>query len=88
MERSITARLNGPPRVDVRLHDRQRVTMKMHIAGVGIEWYEGEYIVIPETYDQTLATELKRMRDDVTVLAIPYVETTNPAGGITAAIAQ
>lgn len=45
--------------------------------------YEGEYTIIPETTAQTLPTAHKRMQDDLTVLAIPYYETTNETGGNT-----
>lgn len=45
--------------------------------------YEGEYIITPETSAQTLPTAHKRMQDDLTVLAIPYYETTNETGGNT-----
>jgi hypothetical protein len=45
--------------------------------------YEGEYTITPETSAQTLPTAHKRMQDDLTVLAIPYYETTNETGGNT-----
>lgn len=45
--------------------------------------YEGEYTITPETTAQTLQTKHKRMQDDLTVLAIPYYETTNTTGGST-----
>lgn len=58
------------------------------IVGVGIggEPYEGEYEVIPKTIDQTLETKKKTMKDDLTVKAIPYYQTSNTAGGYTAII--
>lgn len=43
-------------------------------------YYPGPYEVIPETFDQTLATKDKAMLDDVTVFEIPYAETTNEHG--------
>lgn len=43
--------------------------------------YDGEYIVTPKAYeDQTLATKNKRMKDNVTVKAVPYWETSNKYG--------
>lgn len=53
------------------------------IVNGGVEMYEGEYIITPETSAQTLPTKQKQMRDDLTVLAIPYYETTNETGGNT-----
>lgn len=51
--------------------------------------YEGPYTVKPEPWlEQTLATKHKTMRDDVTVLEIPYYETTNPQGGSTVYIGE
>lgn len=49
--------------------------------GGAIDVYDGEYIVTPKPYDaQTLETRHKVMIDDVTVLAIPYYETSNVSG--------
>lgn len=42
--------------------------------------YEGPYVVIPKVIDQYLATNNKRMTDDVTVTEIPYVEISNLYG--------
>lgn len=50
--------------------------------------YEGEYIVTPRTTQQSLETKHKTMRDDVTVLEIPYYQTSNEAGGYTVIIAD
>lgn len=51
------------------------------------DYYDGEYIVTPKTVEQSLATHQKAMRDDVTVLEIPYTESDNLAGGRTVTIA-
>lgn len=45
--------------------------------------YTGSYTVIPKTDAQTLPTAQKFMADDVSVLAIPYFETSNTDGGET-----
>ena len=50
------------------------------------EFYDGEYIVTPMDYIQTLDTDDKVMRDDVTVLAVPYTEVDNTYGGVTCII--
>lgn len=43
--------------------------------------YTGDYIITPMPYEsQTMDTRNKLMRDDVTVLAIPYFETSNTSG--------
>lgn len=51
--------------------------------------YQGDYIVTPLVNDQViLETQGKLMDDDVTVLRVPYLETSNPAGGNTAYIGE
>lgn len=49
--------------------------------------YNGPYEVTPMTIAQVLETELKNMRDDVTVKEIPYAETHNEHG-VTVVIAS
>lgn len=45
------------------------------------EIYDGEYVVTPKPFtEQTLETKEKLMADDITVLAIPYYETSNISG--------
>ena len=51
------------------------------------DYYDGEYIVTPKTIEQSLDTDKKVMRDDVTVLETPYTEVDNTAGGRTVTIA-
>ena len=49
--------------------------------------YEGQYEVTPILYDeQTLLTNDKLMRGNVTVKAIPVTQTTNPYNGLTVVI--
>lgn len=51
--------------------------------------YTGDYIVTPLVNDPViLLTNGKYMEDDVTVLKVPYLETSNPAGGNTAYIGE
>lgn len=54
----------------------------------GAEIYDGEYVVTPKTYEQTLETEDKLMLDDVTVLSIPYYKTSNIQDGYTVYIGE
>ena len=52
------------------------------------ERYEGPYTVTPLAHSETvLETQDKYMDDDVTVLKIPYYETSNLSGGYTVFIA-
>ena len=52
-------------------------------------YYEGEYVITPSAADAiVLPTESKVMQDDVTVRKIPYYETSNLSGGLTAYIAS
>lgn len=45
------------------------------------EEYTGEYIITPKALDETiLQTNGKIMGDDVTVLKVPYYETSNESG--------
>lgn len=67
----------------VRLIVRESVVIRV----VQLPWYEGPYSVTPAVNAQTLSTTDTAMVDDVTVAAIPYVETPNAAGGLTASIA-
>lgn len=48
--------------------------------------YEGDYEVTPRVEDIILETKERSMQDDLTILAIPYYETTNLSGGYTAII--
>lgn len=49
--------------------------------GGNYDIYRGEYVVTPKAYDSTvLETKEKLMTDDVTVLEIPYYETSNESG--------
>lgn len=50
------------------------------------DYYDGDYIVTPLDEDQILDTRQKAMRNDVTVLAVPYAEVDNPYGGVTVTI--
>lgn len=44
-------------------------------------YYEGEYVITPLAFQETiLETDEKVMKDDVTVLEIPYDETSNQYG--------
>lgn len=50
---------------------------------VGIENYNGEYVVIPKIEEQTMKTRDKRMTKDITIESIPYYEVSNIQNGKT-----
>ena len=86
----LTGRLsNRSARLTGRLGSRSaRITGVMTIPQViEAETYDGAYEVTPKAFDETvLETEHKLMQHDVTVLEIPYYETSNLSGGYTAII--
>lgn len=51
-----------------------------------VSYYEGDYEITPTVYSQNMPTKNKTMYDDVTVLEIPYYETSNEYGGYTVII--
>ena len=42
--------------------------------------YNGDYDIVPKVEAQTIGTKNKKMKKDLTVLAIPYYETSNLTG--------
>lgn len=44
------------------------------------ETYSGDYLITPKTTSQTFDTANKIMQEDITVVAIPYFETSNQEG--------
>ena len=50
---------------------------------VGYDTYDGSYEVTPKCESQTMNTNNKLMKKDVTIQPIPCAEVTNPAGGKT-----
>ena len=85
-------RLRDADRAPVRLKivggDSVRFTADQYIKirGGDYDTYNGPYEVTPRLYQQTLATDNKVMRDDVSVFEIPITRTTNPDGGQTVLI--
>ena len=66
---------------------RLLVSESMVVRMAQLPWYEGAYAVTPAVTVQTLPTMDTAMVENVTVAAIPYAETPNAAGGLTASIA-
>lgn len=50
------------------------------------EYYEGEYVITPKTYEQTMETKDLLMKDDVEIEEIPLYQVSNTQGGKTAII--
>lgn len=88
---AITLTVAVTEQADLRLDNEQTVTLETEAvtyvpAG---EIYDGEYIVTPKAHNaQVLATEGKVMNDNVTVLKVPYYETSNVYDGKTIFIAE
>ena len=53
---------------------------------IGVDIYDGEYTLTPETTDQVLLTKEKLLKENVTVKAVPKQIADNPAGGQTVTI--
>ena len=47
----------------------------------GVDIYDGEYTLTPETTDRVLLTKEKLLKENVTVKAVPKQIVDNPAGG-------
>lgn len=59
----------------------------VEVKGAGdYPFYKGEYVITPAVNEQKLETEKTVMREDLTVLAIPYAEVANTANGKTVTI--
>lgn len=55
------------------------ITGQIAIGGVE-ETYKGTYEVIPKVYSQSLPTKNKVMKENISILEIPYYETSNLSG--------
>lgn len=53
---------------------------------VGYDDYRGKYEIIPKIDPQNIQTADKHLSKDITILAIPYYEVSNPYGGNTVSI--
>ena len=87
-----------PRRVKMRVHAGRPVpmhvtgapTLAMAVSGGGgaaLPAYPGPYTVVPVAwFEQVVPTAGKRMTQDLTVDAVPYLLTSNESGGYTATI--
>lgn len=60
----------------------------IRISSSELPTFAGPYYIVPAVVAQTLPTARTSMRNDVTVDAIPYSQTSNEAGGYTISIAS
>lgn len=81
----------GKIRNEAQVIGRVQVADSIKTAGVAvgefydnIDYYDGDYVVKPKAYEQTvLETDGLCMRDNVVVLEVPYFETSNIQNGYT-----
>lgn len=81
----------GKIRNEAQVIGRVQVADSIKTAGVAvgefyddIVYYDGDYVVKPKAYEQTvLETDGLYMRDNVVVLEVPYFETSNIQNGYT-----
>ena len=66
--------------VNVQTDVARPMSIKTAVIHVDGDPYEGPYEVTPKITAQTLDTHDKHMKDDVTVLEIPYYETSHQDG--------
>ena len=80
----LTGTISAPGQITGTLQSTGSLSGALSFGEAYTPEYEGAYIVTPLPFAETvLPTTGKRMADDVTVLEIPYYETSNPYGGYT-----
>ena len=72
-------------RIDCKLKNERACDVKFeNVTGITeVETYDGSYEVIPKTEGQTLETNQKYMKSDVTIQKIPFYDVSNESGGST-----
>ena len=72
-------------RIDCKLKNELAFDVKFeNFTGITeVETYDGNYDVIPKTEGQTLETNQKYMKSDVTIQKIPFYNVSNESGGST-----
>lgn len=76
--------------ISVEIADEMELDVEIGVGGVihippeDLEIYDGDTTIIPKANEQTvLPTAQKLVEDDITVMEIPFYQTTNPQGGNT-----
>ncbi len=59
---------------------KANVTRACTEMGSEYDFYDGEYEFVPKTVPQTAETKNKTLKDNITVLSIPYFEVSNTDG--------
>lgn len=75
--------------VEFELSKRKTLTIDFANIIIGADThahYEGEYVITPRVFEQTMGTDDKVMDEDVIILPIPMIKVSNPQGGKTATI--
>ena len=76
-ELTILNRLAGDMDIVERLDGELGIIQR----GANVDPYTGEYTVVSRVFEeQTLPTKRKFLTDEITVLEIPYIETSNEYG--------
>lgn len=71
------------------LSGESKLSAKLSATGKRYDIYTGDTSVIPKAFEsQILETGGKFLTDDITVLKVPYWETSNKSDGMTVYIAQ
>lgn len=86
MERAsvkITGKVSGIGQMSGSLAGTGRISGSLDVTGSVQTVYDGDYVVDPRFVSQTLETQGKVMRDDVTVNEIAVSAVQNPQGGNT-----
>ena len=79
---ALTGTINGSSELVGIIQSAQFLRGMIAISGAedSYDSYDDGYIVTPRVHAQTLNTKNKLMKDNVSVLAIPYFETSNLSG--------
>lgn len=72
--------MNICPSLIGKINPKENLKGTITVPSEHYEHYQGKYIVTPKTTSQTLHTANLVMDDDVTILEIPYFETSNLSG--------
>jgi len=72
--------INNLPSLIGQISSKEKLQGTITVPSEHYEHYQGKYIVTPKITSQTLHTANLVMDDDMTVLEIPYYETSNLSG--------
>lgn len=88
MEKQLTGQFKMEPRLIGEFGRPQKLTGTLKVTKE-YDTYLGSYLVVPKANEkQVLRTQNRIMKDDVTVLEVPYYEVSNEHNGTTVYIAK